>query len=152
MVDIDPIYADAIAVQNGEKRSSGPKLPSVSFKNIGDKLDATVVRVGDSFFADKEWKGDKRRVLTQVFELKDITIVYASDDDDVPPVVETIPAANLWLQKTGHFAAIGIALKAAELAAVPEGANLKFKWSGLGQAVGDGARPHKFAAKITPQG
>lgn len=147
---LNPLYGDAINKQNGEGGGGKfPKLPALRFNNIGDKFQGTIVRVSDPFETEDEWKGVKRTVTKQVVEYKDISMIRVDGEgNDLP--AEKIDAANFWLSKTGHFAAIGKSLIEIEKGDLTEviGASHLFKWSGLGDAVGDGARPHKFASKI----
>lgn len=148
---INPLYADAIKKQNGEKSNDYPKHPSLKFKNVGDKVVGKVTKVGDPFPSTSEWKGVVRDVTKQVLELTDATLTYVADDDE-EPVTEFFPKLNIWLQKTGEFAAIGAELIRLELSDIPLNSTFGWKWSGLGEAVGDGARPHKFKARIVPPG
>jgi hypothetical protein len=154
-VPINPLYAEALARANGEKTGGSdkdyPRHPNFKFKDIGDKVDGTVAKVGKPFVKTNDWQGEKREVTVQVIELDNATVTRFQEDEDTPPVIETYPKLNIWLQKNGHYAAIGAELMRLDLSDIPDGARLAFKWSGLGTAVGDGARPHKFVARIAPK-
>lgn len=145
---VNPLYAQAIAKQNGEGGGGNfEKLPNIKLENIGSKFKGVVARVGAPFDKENEYKGEKRMVTTQVVEYTNVVVVQVDDDgNEMEPV--KLDKANFWYQKTGHFAAIGLSLMDIEKDEIPVGATHMFKWSGLGKAVGDGARPHKFVSKF----
>jgi hypothetical protein len=148
---INPMYAEAVAKVSGEGGSNDyPKHPNFKFKDIGDKVVGAVVKVGDPFTKINEWKGETREVVVQVIELENATITRTPVDDDTPGAEEFFPKLNVWIQKNGEKAAVGVELMRLDLSDIPVGYTFGFKWTGLGQAVGDGARPHKFAVRLAP--
>lgn len=144
------MYAAAIAKQNGEGGGGDyPKYPNFKFNDIGDKVMGTVAKVGKPFEKTNEYKGEVRTVVVQCIELDNATIIRQAEEGEEPKK-ETFPKLNIWIQKTGEKAAIGLELMRLELSEIPVGGVFGIKWTGLGQAVGDGARPHKFKVQIVP--
>lgn len=140
---INPLYKP----QSSESRE---KLPYMKFLNVGDKVVGTIVEVGDPFHLEKEFRGEKRSVQTQVITLKDavITLVNTEDDEGEPTVIKH-DKMTVWLQKPGMFYAVGDALEKAGLSDLAAGQKFGMKWSGFGVARRvASSRPHKFVVQI----
>lgn len=145
MVSVNPLYAKAFEKQNNPSGGGDfEKAPAFKFEDIGDAIRGKVLKVGDPFEKENTYKGETRMVTNQVVTLVDVKIKRADGTQS------TAEKMNIWLQKNGQFAAIFTALQAIDASDIPVDSDFILRWSGLGKATGDGARPHKFESKITP--
>ena len=145
---INPLYAKALAKQNGEGSDDRPKYPSFHFLNIGDRVVGTVDRLSDPFETTNDYPDGQRTITNVVVELGNATVTRAAEEGE-DPVVEKFDKLNVWLNKSGHFAAVGAACMAAEVEDIVVGGQFGIKWTGLGPQQKKGSRPHKFSVKIS---
>lgn len=148
MVSVNPLYADALAKQLAPPKVTADfekDVPSFKFFDIGDGIRGTIYKVGEPFQSEETFKGQTRTVTKQVISLKDVKIKREDGTQ------ESHPKMNVWLQKNGQYASIAVALGSIEgRSDLLEGDDFIHKWTGLGKAVGEGSRPHKFETKVTP--
>lgn len=119
--------------------SSSEKYDSFYFTDIGSKIQGKILEFSEPFeaknsFYDPEKDPDWKKTVT--------TVKINLEQADGKRV-------SLYLNKSGHFEALGDALAAADLSDLVVGYEFVMAWTGLGQAPkSGGSRPHKFEAAI----
>lgn len=152
-------YKTALDVEDGKfsGESKFEKLPSVRPREIGDKLQGTIVEVSEvqSRKVDKPG-GGQRDENFQVVTMENIVVKFTEMTDDGPvEKTERVEKGQLWLNKTGHFAAAGRAVGEHDGSDLKEfvGSKLQFKrvTNGQPKQLRDGSMgsaPHRFDMKI----
>lgn len=139
MVAVNPLYAKALQYQNNP--GDGEKAPNFKFDNVGDSVFGIIERLSEPKQVENTYKGETKIVTQQIVTLKNAIVKREG-------VTEEFPKITVWLQKNGHFAAVGQALVDLGESDMEVGYTFGIKWTGFGKAVGDGAKPHKFEVRL----